>query len=366
MKPIKVNADYEVVLFTGQLAPKQLNEAIEFLPFFLENRPVLSSKNYAPEFLSYIDQLTGQLPVTQSRGDSENWWGDLKNLSLEKKLNSKITSTEVLVKHQWCEHTFVIDEHFDESRIKWDRHYIVKDPFGMSGQKFEILSGPKSVKALVKKGPVILEPLFNRIHDFSHYIFPDGQTIAYQNFVDSRFQYKGSFYPNRSEATAPNLSFYSEINTESWKKFQAQLETIMADYRERGASGGFSIDSFTYREDGLLKIRPMSEVNYRRTMGRVAFDLATRFAPENGWTLFLLMKPQKFIDLKNKLESLLWTPENKKGVIILSPGDSRFSMLYLVEENSPAGNALIEKLNFLLPSGEFPVKLENNTPGFFG
>ena len=366
MKAIKVNADYEVVLFTGQLAPKQLNEAIEFIPFFLDTRPVLSTKHYSADYLSYIEMITGHKPVTVSHGPSENWWGDLKNLNLEKMLNSKITSTEVIVGNKWCDATFVIKENFDDTQIVWDRHYIVKDPFGMSGQKFEILSGPKSTNEMMKKGPVILEPLFNRVHDFSHYIFPDGKSIAYQNFVDSRFQYKGSFYPKLSESNISNLSFYSEIDPSEWMKFKTQFDKIVETYRNMGATGGFSIDSFTYREDGILKIRTMSEVNYRRTMGRVAFELGERFASQSGWTLFVLMKPQKFSDLKIKLEPVLWTPEKKEGVIILSPGDSRFSMLYLISENESTGNDLIEKLNVLLPSGEFPVKLENNSPGFFG
>jgi hypothetical protein len=101
-------------------------------------------------------------------------------------------------------------------------------------------------------------------------------------------------------------------------------------------------------------------------MGRVAYELGQTYASATGWTLFLLMKPQKFTELKNKLESVLWSSDKRTGVIVLSPGDSRFSMLYLVEENEKAGNALIEKLNLLLPSGEFPVKLENNSPSFLG
>jgi hypothetical protein len=334
MKPLRVNADYEVELFHNRAAPEVINQTIEFFLFFLSDRVLYSKKKYAQSYLDRIEALTGHRPQVTSQGPFENFWGPLLNIEAERWWNSKLTSTELIIHEKWCEKTRIIRADSNLSELDLSETYLLKDPFAMSGQKFQLLRSSDSedmklalIQKAVAHGPQILEPFFERKYDFSQYVFPDGKKIAYQNLVDSKFQYKGSIYNNHKSSNLKDLSFYGEISLESWEIFQAQTQTIIGHYQQHPNQVGFSIDSFVYVEKGELKIRVMSEVNYRRTMGRVAYELSQRFSPQDPWTALILIKPQTFREHKN--------------IMVLSPGDSRFDILFLHAENSQAGAELL-------------------------
>ena len=93
MKSIKVNADYESVLFHNKPLPV-INESLEFLALYLSDKPLLSQKKYADHFLDHVESFTGIRPSIVKDQSFENWWGDLRNIELEKKLNSKEMSAE--------------------------------------------------------------------------------------------------------------------------------------------------------------------------------------------------------------------------------------------------------------------------------
>jgi hypothetical protein len=188
MKPLRVNADYEVELFHNRPAPEVINQTIEFFLFFLNERTLYSKKKYQPSYLDRVESLTGQKPRVTDQGPYENFWGPLTDLEVEKWWNSKITSTELIIENNWCQRTKIIRSESDLAGLDWNQTYLLKDPFAMSGQKFQSLRSidPVEMKiALVKKalssGAQILEPLFERKYDFSQYVFPDGKVIAYQN-----------------------------------------------------------------------------------------------------------------------------------------------------------------------------------------
>ena len=89
MKSWKVNADYESVLFGNRPGPAIINQSLEFLVFFLEDEPLFTDKKYDPAYLKYLEKVTGKIPSILSQGSYENWWGALRDLNLERKLNSK-------------------------------------------------------------------------------------------------------------------------------------------------------------------------------------------------------------------------------------------------------------------------------------
>lgn len=340
MKSIKFNADYESVLFANKPAPV-INQALEFLAFFVDERPLITSKKYSEDYLNYVAAITGLKPVLKKEGQAENFWGKLENLPLEKKLNSKIESSKFIIDQKWCLHTYIIHS-LEELTGLDDRIYLAKNPFGMSGQNFVTFNkcAVNKVEPLLKFGAVIVEPLFDRKYDFSHYVFPDGKTICYQNLVDDKFQYRGTVFNDFKNATIENLGFYSELSQSEWKKFQEQLGAIIQFYRSQGAVDGFSVDSFVYVERGELKIRVMSEINYRRTMGLVCYLLAERFA-EQPWCAFLLAKANEHK-----------TIPVDKSMIQLSPGDSRYEMFFL-----SGGKEKFQELKRLLPNCQFAVEL---------
>ncbi len=234
---------------------------------------------------------------------------------------------------------------------------MLKDPYGMSGQKFQLLRigmplkdrQELVLKALVN-GPVIIEPWFQRKYDFSQYLFPDGKLIAYQNQVDDKFQYKGTVFNNSKTASLKDLSFYSQVSEEQWSRFAFQTQEIIQFYSQQPNEYGYSVDSFIYEDAGELKIRVMSEINYRRTMGRTAYELSEKFGRHLSWSALLMTKPTS----SQPLWKLFQTIEN---VIVLSPGDSRFEIIFLKASTQAEGLKLIEKLNHLLPDAQFAIKL---------
>jgi hypothetical protein len=353
MKAIKVNADYESVLFNNKPLPV-VNEALEFLAFFLDERPVLSPKKYSDIYLKHVEYFTGRKPLTIHEGDFVNWWGPLNNLQMERELNSKETSAKL------NPDSFILTSLNDLPSLE-NKTFLAKNPFGMSGQNFSLVEEGRTenLEVILRKGKVILEPLFERIYDFSHYVFPNKIEICYQNIVDSRFQYRGTIYNDYTSPSIQNLSFYDEVSPEEWKNFKTALTSIRETYERQNLSCGYSIDSFVYRTNEKNKIRALSEVNYRRTMGMVAFELSLKFGGIRKWSAFLLSKSSgmSFEDMQKILKPISWKAETSRGVILLSPGDVRYDMFFLSALNKKEGTQLVQELRNLLPDSEFTVEI---------
>jgi len=336
MNPIRVNADYESVLFLNQPAPPIVNQSLEFLAFYLDERPVLTPKKYSNEYLSHIEKLTGREVRLVSHGDSVNWWGELKNIPLEQLLNSKITSTQLLIEQGWVKDLLVIESIENLKTLNRDKIWLLKNPYLMSGQKFYTLFPNEELKENSISLPVIAEPLLERCFDFSHYFFSDGRSICYENLVDSRFQYKGSKFSG--SYSLESLSFYHQINPNLWEEFQDRLIKITTYYRDLGATN-FSVDSFVYKINGELFIYPMCEVNARRTMGSCAFEIFNKFKSTANFGAIYLNKSNG-----ESFESLKEIEHAEKGIIALSPGDTRFNIFLVLAENQ---TELQNKINLI-------------------
>lgn len=359
MKSIKVNADYEAVLFNQKKSLPVINESLEFLALFLNQVPLLTHKKYSPEYLDHIEKLTGHRPKIVREGESENWWGPLKDISLEQKLNSKEMSAKLNISENWCTDTYIIS---DLSELpKLNKTYLAKNPYGMSGQNFSFVTEGKleNLEVMLKRGKVVLEPLLERVYDFSYYIYPNGEKICYQNIVDQRFQYRGTIFQDFTKPNPNSLSFYSDIKAEEWQKFNLALETIIYHYKTLQMTCGFSIDSFVYKDGNDFKIRYLSEVNYRRTMGQVAFELSLKFGGLRKWSLFVLAKSSglSFKELQEKLMPLEWEAELSSGIVILSPGEVRYDMFFLTAVDAVEGAKLFNEMKRLLPDSEFSIEL---------
>lgn len=274
---IKVNADYESVLFHGRPAPVA-NRALEFLAFYLQDLPVLTDVSYDQNYLLKVEELTGRKPHTVKKGHALNWWGPLTDLERERWLNSKITSTELSIAEGWTEAKIVTKA--EAQKIRSEKEMIIKDPFGMSGRGLVTNSPDKEIH-LPKALPEILivEPKLNRKYDFSHFIFPDGRMIRYENIVDEKFQYRGTIIDK-------TLSFSSLVAESEWKKFETALKRIR-DFYSNVQPYGYSVDSFVYEEKGELKIYPLCEINARRTMGSLAYEFSNILGKERKSALSL-------------------------------------------------------------------------------
>ena len=359
MKAIKVNADYEAVLFNLKKSLPIINESLEFLAFFISDKKIISHKKYTSDYLDHVESLIGRMPQVMSEGIAENWWGALKNIPLEQKLNSKEMSAELNISEGWCTDTHIISDMTELPIL--DKTYLAKNPYGMSGQNFSLVEYGRleNLESMLKRGKVILEPFLERVYDFSHYIYPNGIKICYQNIVDQKFQYRGTLFQDYTNPDIKLLSFHSAVEKSEWDEWKEALEKIITHYRTPELECGFSIDSFIYREKNKLKIRYLSEVNYRRTMGQVAFELSMKFGGLRKWSLFVLAKNSglTFSAMKEKLAPLKWSEELSSGVVLLSPGDVRYDMFFLSAVNAIEGKELFNDLKKLLPDSEFSIEL---------
>jgi hypothetical protein len=343
MRAIRVNADYEMMLFENKSGPSIINQSLEFLAFFLTDRPVYTSKKYSAEYLDHVESITQRKPEIQQDGPFENWWGSLSDIGLERRLNSKLESALLSPDTQ-------IVSKLEEIKILSDKIYVAKAPGGMSGQHIRTFTREtlKNLEGDLLGGPLVIEPLFERIKDFSHYIFPDGM-IAYENIVDRRFQYRGTIQ-NLLNPTQQGLSFYTDADSAEWERFSSDLNRIKEHYFSLGAKGGFSIDSFLYLEDNVRRIRSLSEVNYRKTMGLMSWELSKKYLVDQGWSFLCLVRKKKavsFQQIKSACE--------KTNVLYLSPGDTRFEIFLIGSSSAHEGLIRYEELKSLLPDCEFPI-----------
>ena len=352
MIPFKVNGDYEQVLFYAEQGSSAVSLTLECLVLFLEDRPLLTKKKYSSEYLSYVESVIGKKPNFASGDSFENWWGRLQDYDLERFLNSKITSSEINLKYDWCPGLKIIWS--AEDLDHYPGALIFKNPYGMSGQKFKFFRDGASfeeqlewVSRSLSHGDLIREPHLKRTHDFSHYVFSDGAVIAYQNMIDEQGQYRGTLFQDHHRPIIESLSFYDQVD---WTQFREQFEIIKQEY---ASPIEYSVDSFVYREAEVLKIRALCEVNARRTMGRVAYDLSRKFAASAKWTYFFMTKSQgDFKSMRKKLEPLL-----KNGLMILTPGDTRFEMFFLSAADAAEGREKLRLFNELLPNTQASIKV---------
>lgn len=305
---IKVNADYESVLFHGKNGPPAMNQALEFLAFYLQDLPVLTTLDYPARYLEKISSLSGKNPLVTKSGKPRNWWGPLENPELERWMNSKLTSFRLALAEGWTEGGIHSREELTSFHPQIP--YLVKDPFNMSGKGIIPVHPEKElVLPASLSGELIVEPHLDRKHDFSHFVFPDGRMICYENLVDERFQYRGTLFSDLENFTHNSLSFHDKVSPQKWEEFSERLEVIRKHYGDPSPYG-FSVDSFLFEKNGELVIHPLCEVNARRTMGLVAYELVQIMG--RGKRAALTLKKPLFED------AILLSPDGAKFEIYLS------------------------------------------------
>jgi len=319
-----VNTDYESVLFHQKPSLKMVRE-LEFLGLWL-NEEVQNVQSYDESYLSHIERYTGQRPKLCKKSNRlRNWWGDLTNLEVERFLNSKKTSLEIALA---LEENYgrILKNESDLELLDEKAHYIFKSFSGVSGKGHKSLSQLKATDF-----PLIAENLHSREVDFSTYCFSNGNKIYYQNFISQNFGYKGSLFDQEKASFLEELDFVKKFSHLNWKKYLDDVDYIYRFVRERGPSG-FSIDSYIFEKG----IRTLCEINYRRTMGVTAFEIAKKVSKER-FQLFLILKTDEdYLRLSEVLEGM--------DSVLLSHDKTMFSYLLL---SGATLRVLEEKLNRL-------------------
>ncbi len=158
-------------------------------------------------------------------------------------------------------------------------------------------------------GWVILEPWRERLFDISLLMQVSPKTSnpmlsVRQALIDDRGQYWGHVL--RGKGVGASIKHFSDPSQRSLfgsgKLFRDLADFTAKKLLAAGYEGPASIDMYLYREltsEGTLtRLQPMSEINLRYTMGRVAHSLEKKIAKQVNGVFALCDLPQKGHDKK--------------------------------------------------------------------
>lgn len=294
------NADYESSLFLGQydkIEFSKVNQEFEYLLFWIQEQAVYSQVQYSKDFLDHLRE-EGQFnpKVTLDKQNVKLWFGNFEDAELKKKINSKLFALELCQKYNFNKYT----GHTIESKDEYDPKLLTRLPYGMSGVGTYESLDEKKLDNMLSKGQLIQVPKLNRQKDISS-LWTGTSFVTYENYVDEKFQYKGSILGEDS------LGIHQ-------KKYQDFLNQVQKELPQNLI---YSIDSFIYRDNGKEELFFMCEVNLRKTMGYIVWQLSSLYAKGYGHKSFLLI-PKRRVRNKEKFYSL--RKRDKEELILpLSP-----------------------------------------------
>lgn len=294
MKTYKVDLDYEALLFDPNYkedsgANQKIIREFEFVFFLIEKeKSILKNiKSYERKYLDHLKNLGFVIPeFNPTATQYEYWWGHHHNLEIEKKLNSKLTSAMVAKENHWGFHEGAIIETLEQlkdhlKKFSHRREWIMKRPHGFSGighYQFNSDTLDESVINKILSEKVLLEPVYERVFDIGTTFVVKNGAIERQFMVENFNSDKGSFKGGAGTSDVGKFKKYIyEKYRYSLDELEKTTQQIAQSYLKMGAESNIQIDSFIYKEDGELKLYPLVEVNYRKTMGLVIQSLADKY-----------------------------------------------------------------------------------------
>jgi hypothetical protein len=293
MRTYKVDLDYESYLFDTSYSEdlplyQKIIREFEYI-FFLVNKDTCVLKNYRDYDKNYLNKLQGLgfvIPKLDPRAqNAKSWWGYRHNYALEQTLNSKITSAKVAQDNGWGFSQGAIVSKVEEVQMHLKlfpqyKNWIIKRPHGFSGighYQFESSNINSFILSKILVGEVLLEPLYKRVFDIGTTFAINDGIIERQFMVENFNSPQGGF---RGGVGCSNVDNFKKYIKETYSYDLQELEGITRKianiYLKTGAIGNIQIDSFVYEEDGVLKLYPLVEVNYRKSMGLVIQSLADK------------------------------------------------------------------------------------------
>ncbi len=176
------------------------------------------------------------------------------------------------------------------------KRVVLKAPFGCSGQNMRrIDTGQLNFsetnwlnRILKEQSYIVIEPWFEKVADLSYQakITEEKKTIpiGITRFItDSRGQYKATFVGKKTDDLSDELTKLIYNKYENYSGIEDILKSvsfIVSHYlKENEFEGAFGIDAFIYKDINSkygYRLKFLSEINPRFTMGRVAIEISKR------------------------------------------------------------------------------------------
>jgi hypothetical protein len=294
MKTYKVDLDYESFLFDpahteDSVANLKIIREFEYIFFLVnqENCILKNARDYEKNYLNKLKGLDFVIPQLDPREkNTTSWWGNRHSYSIEQNLNSKITSADLGVKNNWGFYKGALVQSSDEvvvhiKQFPEYQNWIIKRPHSFSGIGHYQFNSENINKFIMNKiilGEVLLEPLYKRVFDIgTTFVVVDGiinRQFMVENINSSNGGFKGGVGANTLDKFKKYI--FDKYNY-SLDELENITKLIAQSYLEMGAINNIQIDSFVYEEDGILKLYPLVEVNYRKTMGLIIQTLADKY-----------------------------------------------------------------------------------------
>ncbi|MBP6602051.1 MAG: DUF455 family protein [Verrucomicrobiales bacterium] len=250
-----------------------------------------------------LSTICRQLQQSQAIGKARLTWD-----ASRRSLYSKVEQVRQLTR--WMEPSFVCDSEATViaavsalKELGW-KEGLWKRAFSTAGSgmlptlldETTLTNRPLSEKILAEGG-ILLEPLHDRIFDFSiQYEIIDGQ-IRLIGFVEQVISPRGGYRGSLSRikfcaGLEPNLARYLAEEVLPIYHEDGSLARDLIEFAKTGGyEGPMGVDAYLYRSrEGHPVLRPICEVNPRYTMGRLAHELRRQVAPGHG-VRFQILKP---------------------------------------------------------------------------
>ena len=158
-------------------------------------------------------------------------------------------------------------------RLPLPRSWVLKAPLSASGRHRYIekngpeLSDPKArrtVERLFERhGPLLFEPWMDRVADYGVSALLTQDELRIVGIHGQRVDRKGQF---------AGIDLRPDLSGEDRDRLLKTVEAVAAALRRAGYVGPFGIDAWSYRrEDGVVVLNPLGEINARMTFGLVAW-----------------------------------------------------------------------------------------------
>ena len=321
VKSYFANFDFDISLLNSKYSKdinpnSKYNKNLQYLFFWTaeeDEQLYVVDKSLHTRYQSKVMAYQSFIPgVTRNNDHLYYWWGDSsteEKWSYEKEVNSKFTS-HVIEKELGF--SIISRIGYQSSDLPENlKEYILKKDHGFSGQGV--------VKSAVDiKYPILIEEKLNRKVDYGTIINSKG-CHTFRNLVDQHGQYVGTY-----------LDKCKDNYKDNYKALEDDLYKIFLKYKEKYDVVNLQIDSFSYYKDEKLFLRPLCEVNHRKSMGWITNKLNIKFGSK--FSFFVIIPKHKFSNVLTDFSN--YDVTCKEGMIQLSLPNESLQSFFITSETT--------------------------------
>ena len=322
----RVNLDFDQALQKNnpRYENPRINKAFEYIFILLnesEENELYNYNDYEESYLTYLSAKGFVIPRFNKGGKYSNWWGNTDEFELGRKLNSKIETSLFAHNNDLCPSGLTIINNEAELVSATDSdestRFYYRSEYGFSGMGNKVIEVNKKYSL---RYPGTLVNYLNK--ELSFGITVDLKTMKYficENTIDDR----GTFCGGR----IIDETFLASLLGITREKFIEELLVVFEKIRRQYGPLKIQFDSMIYKEESINKWYKLVEINYRRTMAEVIYQLHSKQG-RGKWVIEKNIYTDKSI---SELETIL-EKQSKKNIVVTSPSDTPLLSYYQTEK----------------------------------